>query len=393
MKCIRCGAEVKPRRRRDRCPACKRPFAINPARDPFGMTDAEFRDAIRRVSGIGRHFFGARQLWAEINRGRPIPVKGGMGRLSAAGLVVGSVAGTALGAAGGIDGLVVLVIGFKSGLLLSLIGHLLSPDRRDKRLARTVSYDVFLAEQLARWQSVHGPIARLVPEPGPGVPADAADAADTSRDHVVVTQHAVTAAMLVANGFHREHGCAVLSLDGYPYGAAETAREALRRNPRLTVFALHDASAEGLQLPFTLREPAWFPDHTTLVVDAGLRSASYDYCLRAGLPLPVDQGPPATLPAHVRQALTPREVTWFEAGYRADLDPLRPRVIMQLLLRAILATGNPGQPAHTEARRSTVAAGTFVWADSLPAAAANPAAAVRTKGTAAASRRNGADAP
>ena len=249
MRCIRCGAEVKPGRRRDRCPACKRPFAINPARDPFGMTDAEFRDAIRRVSGIGRHCFGARQLWSELNRGRPSTVKGGMGRLSAAGLVVGSVGGAAAAAAGGIDGLVVLVIGFKSGLLLSILGHLLSPKRGDKRLARTVPYDAFLTEHLARWQSVHGPIARLVPEPAPGVPADAADAADVSCDRVVVTQHAVTAAMLVANGFHREHGCAVLSLDGYPYGAAETARETLRRNPRLTVFALHDASAKGLAAP------------------------------------------------------------------------------------------------------------------------------------------------
>lgn len=388
MRCIRCGAEVRPRRRRDHCPACKRPFAINPARDPFGMTDAEFRDAIRRVSGIGRHCFSARQLWAEINRGRPLPVKGGMGCLTAGGLIVGGVGGTALAAAGGIDGLVALVIGLKAALFLSLIGHLLTPDRRDKRLARTVSYDVFLTGHLARWQSVHGPIARLVPEPGPGVPADAAD---VSCDRVVVTQHAVTAAMLVANGFDRVHGCAVLSLDGYPYGTAEAARETLRRNPRLTVFALHDASAEGLQLPFTLREPAWFPDRTTLVVDAGVRSATYDYCLRAGVPLPVLDGPPVTLPAHVRQALTPEEVKWFEAGYRAELDPLRPRVIMQLLLRAILATGHPGQRAHAEARQRTVAAGTFVWADSLPAAAADPAAVVRTKATA--SRRRGADAP
>jgi ribosomal protein S14 len=374
MKCIRCGKDVKPRRRRDRCPACGRPFAINPARDPFGMTDAEFRDAIRRVSGIGRHCFGARQLWEELNRGRPIPVKGGLGCLPAAGLIVGSVAGVALAAAGGIDGLVVLVIGFKSGLLLSLLGHLLSPERGDKRLARKVSYDVFLAEHLPRWQSVHGPVARLVPEPGPGTPAAApgvpADGADFSVDRVVVTQHAETAAMLVANGFDVEHACAVLSLDGYPFGTAKAARERLRRNPRLTVFALHDATPEGMQLPFTLREAAWFPERSTLLVVVGLRSASGDYMLRLRVPFRFHKGPRVTLPARLREGLTPMEVSWCEAGYRAELASLRPGPLIRLLQRAVAAVGLPGQPAHTEALRMSEAAGGIVWADRLPAATA-----------------------
>ncbi len=376
MKCIHCGTDVQPRRRRDRCPACRHPFAINPARDPYALTDEELRDAARRVSGIGRHFFGARQLWHELNHGRPRPVKRGWRGFYSVCLIVGGAGGVVAGglAGDGIAVLLLLVLGMKAGMGVALLADILFGGRGDKRGARTVPYDAFVP-CLQRWQSVHGPINRLVPTPVPGVPADVAD---FSVDRVVVTQHAETAAMLVANGFHAAHHCAVLSLDGYPFGIAEAARETLRRNPRLTVFALHDASAEGLQLPFTLREPAWFPEPTTLIVDAGLRSAGLDYVRRTRLPLRVGQGPPATLPAHVRKALTPKEVTWLEAGYRAELAPLRPGLIMRLLQRAFTAAGLPGQPAHAEARRMA-AAGGFVWADFLPATATAGAAAVASR--------------
>lgn len=381
MKCIRCGSNVKPRRRRDRCPACRHPFAINPARDPYAMTDAELRDAVRAVSGIGRHFFGARQLWNELNHRRPLSVARGWTGFSSACLVVGAGGGVVAGGLAG-DGMAVLlllVLGMKAGLGVALLADILFPHERDKRLTRKIPYDVF-AEYLARWQSVHGPIARLVPAPGPGTPAAVpgatVDESDLACDRVVVTQHAETAAMLVANGFHAEHACAVLSLDGYPFGMAKTARERLRRNPRLTVFALHSATAEGLQLPFTLREPAWFPERTTLVVDAGMRSALGEYCRRVRLPLRIREGPPVTLPAHVREVLTPVEVSWCEAGYGAELASLRPGVVMQLLKRAFAATGSFGQPAHSRALQTAAAAGGFVWADSLPAAAADGAAMI-----------------
>ncbi|HLM67435.1 MAG TPA: hypothetical protein VK358_07910, partial [Longimicrobium sp.] len=179
-----------------------------------------------------------------------------------------------------------------------------------------------------------------------------------------------TAAMLVANRFHFEHACAVLSLDGYPFGIAETVRKMLRRNPRLTVFGLHDASAAGVQLPFTLRERAWFSERTTLIVDAGLRSPRGVWGT-----LPVRQGPPVKLPEHVRKALPPQEVKWFEAGNRAELAALRPEEVMRLLQRAFTATGLPGQPAHVEARRTAAAGAGFVWAESLPEPASDTAAA------------------
>jgi len=377
MKCIRCGRNVKPRRRRDRCPACRHPFAFNPARDPFAMTDAELRDAVRAVSGIGRHFFGARQLWNELNHRRPFSVARGWTGFSSACLIVGAAGGVVAGglAGSGIAVLLLLVLGMKAGMGVALLADILFPHERDKRLTRKIPYDVFLARYLARWLSVHGPIPRLVPTPGPETPAAVTvDEADFACDRVVVTQHAETAAMLVANGFHAEHACAVLSLDGYPFGMAETARERLRRNPRLTVFALHSATAEGLQLPFTLREPAWFPERTTLVVDAGMRSALGDYCRRVRVPVHARKGPRVTLPAHVRKTLTPVEVSWCEAGYGVELASLRPGVVMQLLKRAFAATGSFGQPAHSRALQMAAAAAGFVWADSLPAAAADSAA-------------------
>jgi hypothetical protein len=370
---------VKPRRRRDRCPACKHPFAFNPARDPFAMTDTEFRDAVRGVTGIGRHFFGAHQLWEELNSRRPLSAARGWDGFSSACLVLGGAGGLVVGGvAGAGNPLLLFVLGMKAGILVLLVANVFR-GRGDKRVTLKLPYDVFLTEYVARWQSVHGPIARLVPAPGPGTPAAApgmpVDVAAFPADRVVVTQHAETAAMLVANGLDVEHGCAVLSLDGYPFGLAEAARETLRRNPRLTVLALHDATPEGMQLPFTLREPAWFPESTTLVVVVGLRSASGDYMLRLGVPFRFHKGQPVTLPAHLREGLTPVEVSWCEAGYRAELASLRPGPLLRLLQRAVAAAGLAGQPAHAEALRMAMAANGFVWADHLPAAAAPRAAA------------------
>jgi hypothetical protein len=385
MKCIHCGTNAKRRRRgNDRCPACKHAFAFDPARDRFGMSDAEFHDAVQRVSGGGRLFFGERQLADELNHRWAAARKTGWDRFLSACLYGGGAAGAALGVLNVIDVpvLMLVVLGMMAGLGVPLVIKIAIPEIDHTPPVLKIPYHVFRAEYLPRWESVHGPITRLLPEAVPAAAAAAAvprqvpaDVAAFSFDRVVVTQHAGTAAMLVANRFHFEHACAVLSLDGYPSGIAETVKGMLRRNPRLTVFALHDASAQGVKLPFTLREPAWFPERTTLIVDVGLRTGRTDRGRRALLPpLPVRKGPPVTLPAHVRKALPPADVAWFEAGNRAELAALRPEQIMQMLQRAFASTGLPGQPAYAEAARLAAAGAGFIAADSLPPPASDTAA-------------------
>ncbi|HST62690.1 MAG TPA: hypothetical protein VLK84_28550 [Longimicrobium sp.] len=378
MKCTHCGTNVKRRRRDgDRCPACKHAFAFDPARDRFGISDADFHRAIQSVSGGGRLFFDARQLRDELNRRPAAGGRTGSGHFATVCLFGGGAAGVALGVLNDVDMhvLMMFMAGMMAGMGVLIVGTILFPELgASPSMPPTLKIPdhVFRTEYLERWESVHGPIARLLPEPVPGAASLSrevpADVAAFSFDRVVVTQHADTAALLVANGFHFEHACAVLSLDGYPFGIAETVREMLRRNPRLTVFAVHDASAEGVQLPFTLRQPAWFPEPGTVVVDVGLRAqGDGSWRTRAFLPaLPVRLGPRATLPAHVRKALPAGDVAWFEAGNRADLAALPPAAVMEIIQRAFAATALPGQPAHGEVTRQAAAGGGIVWAESLP---------------------------
>ena len=78
--------------------------------------------------------------------------------------------------------------------------------------------------------------------------------------------------LLLANNFHFENNCAVLSVDGYPRQAFETVRRMLRRNPRLEVFVLHDITPEGCRLAHRLaKDPEWFKGMGIRIVDVGLR--------------------------------------------------------------------------------------------------------------------------
>jgi hypothetical protein len=387
MKCVHCGTNVeRARRSLDRCPACKHAFAFDPAHDRFGISDADFHQAIQSVSGNGRLFFGVGQLRDELNR-RPSAARATTGAnvFPTVCLFGGGAGGVVLGVRSGVDMHVFLMFmaGLMAGMGVLIVVTMLLPDLvTPPPMPPTLKIPdhLFRTEYLERWKSVHGPIARLLPEPLPGAAslprAVPADVAAFSFDRVVVTQHADTAALLVANGFHFEHACAVLSLDGYPFGIAETVREMLRRNPRLTVFAVHDASAEGAQLPFTLREPTWFPEPGTVVVDVGLRAQGHgNWRTRAFLPaLPVRLGPRATLPAHVCKALPPGDVAWFEAGNRADLAALPPAAVMGIIQRAFAATALPGQPAHAEVTRLAAAGGGIVLAETLPNAVDDTAA-------------------
>ena len=161
-----------------------------------------------------------------------------------------------------------------------------------------------------------------------------ADVAAFSFDRAVVTDRWETAQMLVANRFHFEHNCAVLSVDGYPDGIAGTVKEMLRRNPRLTVFALHDANPGGCLLPLTLRKPEWFPDPAVRVVDLGLRPET-----ARRLRIPTLAGARAKLPARLSEILPAEDVAWLASGHVAELAALRPAQVLRAAYQGIVAAG------------------------------------------------------
>jgi hypothetical protein len=297
VKCIHCGTDSKLRQRKDkRCPKCRHPFAFEPTTDSLRVTDGQFKHAVDRVSGNGKVLFTDRQLWYEFNRRWMKP-------------------------------------GIWSGLA-RLFGGSRGP--RPPRPPR-ITHEAFGRLYLRRWREVHGDVPGLLPGRQAALPTlptrVPADVAAFSFDRAVVTDTWETAAMLVANRFHFEHNCAVLSRDGYPEGIAGTVKEMLRRNPRLTVFALHDASPGGCLLPLTLRDAEWFPGPEVRVVDLGLRPST-----ARGLGVPgLAATTPAQLPPRLGEILPPEDVSWLARGHRAELAALRPAQLLRAAYQGIVA--------------------------------------------------------
>lgn len=324
MKCIHCGTRTWRRDRTGgRCPRCRHAFAFEPATNPHRLGDPAFQAAIQRVSAGGSLFFTPRQLFYALDRVRR---RGRPHRPQVSSWLSGGDKGRAELVPAGPD----------------------------------MSFELQFLPCLRRWTEVHGAPPRLLPPLAPGAPAREVppDVAAFSFDRAVVTDRAETAAMLVANGFHFEHNCAVLSADGYPYGIADTVKTMLRRNPRLTVFALHDASLDGCTLPVVLRGAAWFPEKAVRVVDVGLRPGTVR---RAGLPS--RPGRPGRMVLDMSVCLPLDDVDWLQAGAFAELDVIAPRALMRVLQAAFAAAGPYDDPAYGGVRSSKLG---FVWMGDLP---------------------------
>ncbi len=360
MKCIHCGSDSPRRFRKDgRCSICKHRFAFEPTKGKPRVTDAQFLAAIDRVSGDGRLHFTERALWYEFNRKwmKPGFWRRPYGRLPWAGAALGALAGAGIGApynavplavGGGLAG---VAAGILAGLVMSLWANLTSP--RPPRQPH-VPYPEFRSAYLKKWRAVHGDVPGLLTPrelARPAAPREVPDdVAAFSFDRAVVTDRWETAAMLVANRFHFEHNCAVLSLDGFPGDVAQTVMTMLRRNPGLTVFALHDASPAGCMLPLRLREPAWFPDACVRIVDVGLRPA---HVRQLGLPAldhysgsdHIGLVPPPALPvtevvedySRLDEVLPPEDVNWLVRWHVGELAALRPAQVMRAVYRGFTA--------------------------------------------------------
>jgi hypothetical protein len=351
MKCIHCGTDTRGKDRASnggRCEGCKHRFALEPLGDPLGVTDGQFHAAVQRVSGDGNVAFTDRQLWYELNRKWMRPVFWGSAfpwlALGAGPAAAGLATAFSLNVAILPFSLAAGAIGLGAAVLLHRRARKRPPLTPPPRL----SFERFLPDYVNKWREAHGPIRGLVDSrpavPAAQLPSIAADVSAFSFDRAVVTDHWEMAAMLVANRFHFEHNCAVLSLDGYPEATSETVKTMLRRNPQLTVFALHDASPEGCLLPLSLRGPDWFPDPSVRVVDLGLRPET-----ARRLRLPVLNHPVRRLPPRLAEILPQEEVEWLLAGNTAELATLRPAQVLRAAYDGIRRVGHPGDPvAGTE---------------------------------------------
>jgi len=138
----------------------------------------------------------------------------------------------------------------------------------------------------------------------------------------------------VANNFHFENNCAILSLDGYPGDRLSTIFQMLGNNPNLTVFTLHDASNSGVEMPAALRNTQWFPNPAVRIIDLGLRPL---HAIKSNMILLKSDNPAPKTSTH--SSLNASELTWLADGNLAEVANVRPAKLMRAIFQGFnLAT-------------------------------------------------------
>ena len=220
-----------------------------------------------------------------------------------------------------------------------------NPSFRDP--CRTVSASLVALKQFS---SVHGGAEKLLPpisseETGcnsdSSMLAQAEDLRSYSFDRVLFCETKSIVQFLIANHFHFEHNCAVLTADGYPSAIYSIAIEMLKNNASLKVFCVHDCTVSGMLFLSRLKATqAWLQEANLPICDLGL------------LPRQVIRNPLSfrivrlknkvkkpfarvQFPISVSSYLRPREVKWLSQGFYVELESIPPQRLLQFLGRSL----------------------------------------------------------
>lgn len=321
MKCARCDHDsTYPQRTGGICPGCQKHFAFEPRTgDP--VADMGWKSAIDWVSSNGTVRFTEDHLHHAIARRvkrKSAAAVVGFG-LGALGLAIAAVGGSAGSAPAGIFGSLVMFTAIIAAAYMQKAAF------SGLTLTRGEFDSLF-----RRWVSAHGTPKGLIAPRGasrPLTPEMKHELASYSFDRAVICDRPETVDVLLANDFHFENNCAVLTAGGYPEHAAPLIRTMLDGNPRLEVFVLHDATVEGCVLAHELRHsPDWFGGKAVRVFDVALRPAQAMAHTTLHWDTPRDPG------SH--PAITPGEARWL-ATRSMRLAAFSPEQIIKRLFRAM----------------------------------------------------------
>ena len=191
-----------------------------------------------------------------------------------------------------------------------------------------------------RWTGINGEILRLLHPPletiAPGTVHP--DVSAYSFDRLVVCDSAAIAQFLIANNFHFENNCAILSITGYPQSIFDTTMEMLHRNPDLKVYALHDCSPKGMHLVNHIRtSPKWFPNSNIAIIDIGILPRQIIASKRDMFTQASDASAQTAkqLSPEIRSTLTVEELQWLDAGNFVELESFPPQQLIHILNRGI----------------------------------------------------------
>ncbi|MGB3653886.1 MAG: hypothetical protein WBA41_22100 [Rivularia sp. (in: cyanobacteria)] len=230
------------------------------------------------------------------------------------------------------------------GMLFIYLGTIQKRRLTDAAENVGINQDLF-QNWVNRWQQINGAIANLLPLPRQQItPANInPDITAYSFDRVIVCDRAEIAQLLIANNFHFENNCAVLSITGYPENIFSTVMEMLRRNPDLKVYALHNASPRGLTLINHLRtSPNWFLNTDVTIYDLGLLPRQFIKKSKAFIQATEESATDArNLSIDVKRDLTDAEIAWLESGKFIELECYTPKRLLRVVTQGIAKSCQP----------------------------------------------------
>lgn len=202
-----------------------------------------------------------------------------------------------------------------------------------------------LQSWINRWQEINNTISEMLPDARQSLAPTSInpDLSAYSFDRAVICDTPEIAQLLIANNFHFENNCAVLSVTGYPQSIFSTVLEMLNRNPELKVYALHNATPRGVGLVHHLRtSPNWFPNGNAIIYDLGLLPRQIFSTRNIFIRNSAESAQEAKeMPQEVKQSLSKDELTWLESGNFVELESFSPQKIIQVLTQGIVQSQDP----------------------------------------------------
>ncbi len=390
MKCVNCGTDNNLEERtanRGRCKNCNHVFAFDPKAGST-FTDVFFDRSLKMISNDNTLFFTNKQLVYSLEKRLRVKSSGnspgaclGIGifitvflRLWIIGIplsILGAIWGSVtqefssktrkiyaamvqfLGLFSMVGSIIyslilvgsnemkfgVFLIGIGVGLFLIYFGQ----RQRNRSNYRSQKFNIVTPEAvnnwLNRWTDINGYVEKMLPPPreeSSNIEVSS-DISAYSFDRVVVCESADIAQFLIANNFHFEHNCAVLSITGYPQSIFNTVMEMLRRNSDLRVYAFHNASPRGVGLLDRLRTSNnWFANSEVVIYDLGL-FPRHIFSSKNMFALKSSESATAAkeMSAAIRESLSADEIAWLEAGNYVELESFSPRRLLRVVSRGI----------------------------------------------------------
>jgi len=238
---------------------------------------------------------------------------------------------------------------FLASFAIGLLSISLGTRKIDKKLANREEFILELNQfqgWLNTWREINS-LTKLLPSPR-ALNANTAVSPEVSAysfDRLVVCDRPEIAQFLIANNFHFENNCAVLSITGYPQSIFDITMEMLRRNPDLKVYALHDCTPRGIGLVDHLRtSPNWFSDSSAIIIDIGILPRQI---IAAGdnmfvLSSESSARDAVQLSPAIRQDLSAEELEWLDLGNYVELESFSAQRLIQILNRGIAGSRDLG---------------------------------------------------